>query len=58
LFNRSWSTRDVSVDLAEIGFKGGGSVRDVWKEKDLGHRSGVFTERLPKHGAALIIVGR
>jgi alpha-galactosidase len=58
LFNRSWSTRDVSVDLAAIGFKSGGGVRDVWKLKDLGHRSGVFTDTLPKHGATLLIVSK
>lgn len=58
LFNRSWSVRDVSVDLAEIGFRSGASVRDVWKQKDLGRHSGVFAETLPKHGAALLIVGK
>jgi alpha-galactosidase len=58
LFNRSWSVREVSVDLEQIGFKSGGSVRNVWEKKDLGHRSGVVTETLPKHGAALLIIGK
>ena len=58
LFNRSWSVRKVSVDLAQIGFKNGGSVRDVWKQKDLGHKSGVFTDTLVKHGATLLIVSK
>jgi len=58
LFNRSWSVRDVSVDLNAIGFKDGGSVRDVWKQADLGRRSGVFTSRIPKHGVTLLVVGR
>jgi len=58
LFNRSWDNRDVSVDLAEIGFRDGGRVRDVWKQKDLGHRSGVFTETIPKHGVTLLIVSK
>ncbi|WP_348268270.1 glycoside hydrolase family 27 protein [Edaphobacter paludis] len=58
LFNRSWSVREVSVDLGQIGFPNGGSVRDVWEKKDLGHRSGVVVETLPKHGAALLIVGK
>jgi alpha-galactosidase len=58
LFNRSWSTRDVAVDLAEIGFKNGGNVRDVWKQKDLGHKSGIFTDTLLKHDAALLIIGK
>ena len=58
LFNRSWSTRDISVDLAQIGFKNGGNVRDVWKGKDLGHRSGVFTDTVLTHGVTLLIVSR
>jgi alpha-galactosidase len=58
LFNRSWSVREVSVELGQIGFRNGGSVRDVWQKKDLGHRSGIVTETLPKHGAALLIVGK
>ncbi len=59
LFNRSWSKREVSVDLAEIGFQNGANVRDVWKQKDLGRRSGVFTDTLTwKHGVTLLIVGK
>ncbi len=58
LFNRSWSVRDVSVDLAAIGFGNGGNVRNVWEKKDIGHRKGVVTETLPKHGAALLIVSK
>jgi len=58
MFNRSWSNREVSVNLAEIGFKNGADVRDVWKGKDLGHRSGVFRDWLPKHGVTLLIVGK
>ena len=58
LFNRSWSTRDVSVDLAAIGFHSGANLRDVWKQKDLGHHAGVFTDTLPMHGATLLIVSK
>jgi alpha-galactosidase len=57
LFNRSWSNREVSVDLAEIGFQNGAAVRDVWKQKDLGHVIGVFTNTVPTHGVTLLIVG-
>jgi hypothetical protein len=50
LFNRSWGDRDISVDLSEIGFPSGATLRDVWKQTDLGHRSGVFTSTVPHHG--------
>jgi alpha-galactosidase len=58
LFNRSWSMRDVSVDLKEIGFKNGATVRDVWRQTDLGRRSGVVTSRIPKHGVTLLVVSQ
>ena len=58
LFNRAWSSREISVDLAEIGFQGGAGLRDVWKHKDLGHTSGVFTDTVPGHGVTLLIVSR
>jgi alpha-galactosidase len=58
LFNRSWSVRDVSVDLKEIGFKNGGTVRDVWKQTNLGRHSGAVTSRIPKHSVTLLVVGR
>jgi alpha-galactosidase len=56
LFNRSWSTRDVSVDLAQIGFPSGARLRDVWQQRDLGSHSGVFIDTLPKHGVTLLIL--
>ena len=58
LFNRSWGERDVSVDLAEIGYNNGANLHDVWSQKDLGRRSGVFTATVPRHGVALLIVSK
>jgi alpha-galactosidase len=55
LFNRSWSNREISVDLAAIGFPNGADLRDVWKQKDLGHTSGTFTDTVPQHGVTLLI---
>jgi alpha-galactosidase len=58
LFNRTLQVRDVSVDLSKIGFKSGANVRDVWKQEDLGHLSGLFRSRIPEHGVTLIVVGK
>jgi alpha-galactosidase len=58
LFNRSWGSRDVSVDLGEIGFRSGANLRDVWKQKDLGRHTGVFKTAVPRHGATLLIVSK
>src|SRR5260370_2152597 len=48
LFNRAWSNREISVDLAEIGFQAGAGLRGVWKHKDLGHTAAGFTDTLPR----------
>jgi alpha-galactosidase len=58
MFNRAWGPRDIKFNLADIGFKTGGNVRDVWQGKDLGHKSGIFTSYVPKHGVTLLIVGK
>jgi alpha-galactosidase len=58
LFNRAWSDRDVPVNLADIGFPGGARLRDVWKQKDLGRRSGIFTDTVAAHGVTLLVAGQ
>jgi alpha-galactosidase len=58
LFNRAWGPRDISVDLADVGFKNGANVRDVWEQQDLGHKSGIVTSTVPRHGVALLIVSK
>jgi alpha-galactosidase len=56
LFNRAWSSREIPVDLAEIGFPKGAGLRDVWKQQDLGHATGIFTATVPGHGVTLLVV--
>jgi alpha-galactosidase len=53
--NTSWQRREIPVDLSEIGFAHGATVRDVWAGKDLGRLSGIQIIHVPKHGAALYI---
>jgi alpha-galactosidase len=57
LFNRGASPGDISIDLQKVGFPQGANLRDVWKQKDLGRRSGTFTDTVPSHGVTLLIVG-
>jgi alpha-galactosidase len=56
LFNRAWDSREISVDLADIGFPKGAGLRDVWKQQDLGHAAGIFTAMVPGHGVTLLVV--
>jgi alpha-galactosidase len=55
IFNGAGDYRDITVDLAEVGFPEGANLHDVWSGKDLGHRSGRFNQTIPKHGVALFI---
>jgi alpha-galactosidase len=45
--------REVSVNLADIGFTGPVKVRDLWNHQDLGSATGTFTQKINSHGAAL-----
>src|SRR5437899_2000228 len=40
LFNRGANPGDVSIELQKVGFPRGANLRDVWKQKELGHHSG------------------
>jgi alpha-galactosidase len=43
----------VSVNLAELGFKGACKVRDLWAKADVGTFTGTFEPSVNKHGAGL-----
>ena len=47
-------TSDISVNLAELGFSGKVTVRDLWEGKNIGTAEGTFTcEKLPCHTTRL-----
>jgi alpha-galactosidase len=58
VFNGAGDRRDVSIDLGEIGFPKGARLHEVWSGKDLGHRAGIFTQTIPKHGVTLFIFSK
>lgn len=58
MFNRGSRPRQVSVDLRQIGFPDGARIHDVWQSQDQGHHSGTFTDTVPWHGVALIVVSK
>ncbi len=43
----------ISVTLAELGFKGAVSVRDLWAHQDLGKTTDAITATVNSHGAVL-----
>jgi alpha-galactosidase len=58
LINTSWSVRDLSVSLKELGLTGSVKAHDVWAGKDLGPVNGTLSARIPKHGVALFVLSR
>jgi hypothetical protein len=62
LFNASNASTNapgatVSAELAELGFKDGATVRDLWAGKDLGTCTGTFSRDIAAHGAELFRLG-
>jgi hypothetical protein len=56
LFNRSEKTATVSVSWHALQLKEVQTVRDLWRQKDLGQFANEFQVTIPAHGAELIRV--
>jgi alpha-galactosidase len=54
LFNRGEFPARVAAPWAVIGISGAHTVRDVWRQKDLGRYDGEFAATVPRHGVFLI----
>lgn len=54
LFNLSESARQVRVSWKELELAGRRSVRDLWRQKDLGSAEGDYTAQVNRHGVALV----
>ena len=44
----------MTADWAAIGVKGKQTVRDLWRQKDLGVFDGKYEATVPSHGVVLI----
>lgn len=55
-FNLGDDTVPVSIIWAELKLKGPQTVRDLWRQKDLGKQAEGFTADVPRHGCMLIRV--
>jgi len=56
LFNLGENETPVTVKWADFGAKGRMSVRDLWRQKDLGKFKDSFTATVPRHGVVMIKV--
>ena len=54
LFNRGEEPATVTSKWSDLGLKGGRTVRDLWRQQDLGRFNGEFKALVPRHGVALV----
>jgi alpha-galactosidase len=54
LFNLTSAPRSVSVDWKELGLSGKQTVRDLWRQHDLGLFSDLFSSQVPSHGVTMV----
>lgn len=57
VFNLGETPTDYTVDLAKLGLQGPQRLRDLWRQKDLGHVSGTHQVRVAPHGVVLLKAG-
>ncbi len=54
LFNLTTEPRTISADWNQLGLKGTQTVRDVWRQHDLGSFTDSFSSQVPPHGVILV----
>jgi hypothetical protein len=54
IFNLGDSTTSYILNLTEAGIPGKATLRDLWRQKDLGSFSGSFQAVIPSHGVLMI----
>jgi len=54
LFNTDLSDQVIPLNFSDISWKGEITVRDLWRQKDLGQFKDTFETKVPGHGVVLI----
>jgi len=58
LFNRGDMPTNIAAKWSDLGINGKQTVRDLWRQKDLGEFDGQFSADVGRHGVVLIKVGQ
>jgi hypothetical protein len=45
---------DVTVKWSDLGITGSQTIRDLWRQKDLGTQDASFTTSVGRHGAVML----
>ena len=54
LFNRGSAAAPVTVNWSDLGLTGRQTVRDLWRQRDLGVYQDAFTGQVARHGVLLV----
>jgi alpha-galactosidase len=54
LFNRGEDDQTVTATWSALGISGQQTVRDLWRQKDLGTFDNEFSTTVPRHGVVLV----
>ena len=54
LFSTSYGQETVKLSWKQLGIKGRQSVRDLWRQRDLGKYKNNFETDLPRHGVVMV----
>jgi alpha-galactosidase len=58
IFNKSTSDSQIPVDWSALGYNDKCSVRDLWRQKDLGNMKKVKSFNIPSHGCMMLKIFR
>jgi alpha-galactosidase len=58
LFNRSELEAKIELPFEVLGISGMQTVRDLWRQKDLGKFVGKYQASVPRHGVVMIRVAK
>lgn len=54
LFNLADQAQAITVSRAELGLRGGATLRDLWRQQDLGPLGSAFAAKVAPHGVVLL----
>jgi alpha-galactosidase len=54
LFNLTRAPRSISIEWKELGLSGKQTVRDLWRQRDVGLFSDFFPAQVPGHGVTMV----
>ena len=58
IFNTSEDTKEFTLDMSRIRLNGSVTLRDLWRQKNLGAFENSFKATIPSHGVVLVKAGR